>query len=215
MRHVTWMAAVVVMCGVTWAAEPDASTPQGAQKAARQASEKGDSAALRKLLHATNPTEEKLADAIAENSVAGASAYKAAVARFGEAETRKTLEGVVPMQPTDAEDEKTKWKIEGDKATIVPTDKNKPAASVALIKVDGAWKMGMSEIVGGRPAEEIDPMVTLLKKQADLMKEAARETGDGKYASASDLRLAVLDKTQKMTREIIGPATQASEKAGK
>src|SRR5262245_29233193 len=105
MRYRSWINAAIILLTCTFGgaealgAEPDPSTPNGAQRHVRAAAEKGDTKEVRKFLQATTAVEEQLADAIATNAVAGAAAYKVAVAKFGEEETRKTLLGVVPIHP--------------------------------------------------------------------------------------------------------------------
>ena len=205
MRNVKWIVSIVLMClfltgASALAADPDPSTPNGAQRHVRASAEKGDKTEVRRFLHAKTATEEKLADAIAENAVAGAAAYKAAVAKFGEDETRKTLLGVVPIHPPEAEEAKTEWKIEGDKATAVPSDKNK-FTGPPLTKLDGVWKMAMSDVIAGRPDAEITQMATLLNKQSEMMHQYTKETEDGKYKTASDLRKVALERMQAMIKE--------------
>jgi hypothetical protein len=220
MRYLIRLAAVILTCtltGAALAADPDPATPNGAQKVVRAAAEKGDKAEVRKFLHATTPVEEKLADAIADNAVAGAAAYKAAVAKFGEDETRKTLLGVVPIHPKESEEEKTEWKMEGDKATAVPTDKNK-FTGPPLTKVDGIWKMSMSDVISGRPESEISQMITVLGQQSGMMDEWRKETEAGKYATAADLRKVALERMQAMYATMMKQATTraaATKPAGK
>jgi hypothetical protein len=202
------LAVVAVWAAVAEvrAADADPSTPAGAQRLVREAGEKGDKTELRRFLHASNATEEKLADAIAENAVAGAAAYKAAVAKFGEEETRKTLMGVVPIHPKQDDESKIQWKIDGNKATPTGPDKDK-FAGPPLTKVDGVWKMAMSDVVAGRPNSEIEQMVQLLQKQSAMMAEYGKETEEGKFATAADLRKTALERMQAMLKQMTGGAT--------
>ncbi len=213
MRRLSWMAAVIVNCTLTGAAalgaDPDPSTPAGAQRLVRQAEEKGDQAALRKFLHATTPIEQKLADAFAENAVAGAAAYKAAVAKFGEQETRKSLQGIVVIHPTEADDAKTPWKIEGNKATPISTGKNQ-FAGPALNKIDGVWKLRMSDITDGQSEAQINQMISALQKLARVMRAYTAETEAGKYATAGDFRKAALERINAVGEELKEATTQAT-----
>jgi len=201
------MAVGVVLASAALAAEPDPGTPAGAQRIVRAAAEKGDRSEVRRFFHATTPTEEKVADALAEYAVAGAAAYKAAASKYGDDESRKTLFGVVPIQPKEADEAKIQWKIERNKATPVGTDKNN-FAGPPLMKIDGVWKMPMSDIVSGRSEAEINQTVLVpLHKQSELMSACAKDTADGKYATAADLRKALLEQLQAMKRDIEQQAT--------
>jgi hypothetical protein len=212
MRYVQWIVVLVVGLVVqsALAADPDPATPQGAQKVVRAAADKGDKAEVRKFLHSSNPTEEKLADAIAENAVVGAAAYKAAVAKFGEEETRKTLMGVVPLHPPESEEAKTEWKIEGDRATVVSTGKTE-FAGPPLTKIDGIWKMAMKEVIADRPKAEVQQMTQLMEKQSNLMTEYTKEVQDGKYKTAAELRQVALERMQVMIKQMQAAATQPAK----
>jgi hypothetical protein len=208
-----WMALVswLTLGAVALGADPDASTPQGAQRLVRVAEDKGDKAEVRKYLHATNPTEEKLADALAENTVVGAAAFKAAVDKFGEAETRKTLMGIVPIHPSAEEEAKIEWKVEGTKAKALGSDK-KEAPGPGLTKVEGVWKLAMSDITAGQPKEQIELAIQMLQKQAVVMRQYADETAQGKFASATELRKVALERMKAMQEELMKGATTKSSR---
>ena len=193
------------------AAEPDISTPQGAQKAAVAAMRKEDQATVRKFLDATTPMERKIADSIAANAVAGAKAYNAAVAKFGEETAKKELGGIVPVQPSDSELEKTQWKIEGDKATPLETDPQSPTPGAALHKVGGTWKMSVSDITTGHSDDELTRSVALVDRQTAIMNETAKEASEGKYKTVDDMKSASMDKMRKMIMEM--QAAAATEPA--
>ena len=221
--RISFVCAMVAIGAVALsarAADPDVSTPQGAQKVMRMAIEKGDEKEVRKLLHATTPGEEKLADALAANTVAGSELFKTASGKWGEDETRKQLIGVAGLPPKASDEEKMKWKIEGDRATLEDTPGEKHVGA-GLRKIDGAWKMAMSDITAGEPDARVVQMVSMIEKQTELQKQAKKETDAGKYASASDLRSAMTEKMQALIREMAAglraaPATApASGGAGK
>jgi hypothetical protein len=207
------VAILLGMGAAARAADPDPATPQGAQRLVRMAEEKGDKAEVRKYLHATNATEEKLADALAETTVVGAAAYKAAVDKFGEAETRKTLMGIVPIHPSAEVEAKTEWKVDGNKAKPIGPDK-KEVPGPGLTKVDGVWKLAMSDITAGQPREQMDLAIMMLQKQAQVMRQYADETTQGKYASATDLRKAALERMNAMRDELMKEASTQSSKSG-
>jgi hypothetical protein len=193
-------------------AEPDVSTPSGAQKAALVATNKEDEKGVRKFLHATTPTEEKLADAMAANAVAGAKVYNAAVKKFSEETVRKELLGLIPMQSSEKEIDDTQWKIEGDKATPVETGDRK-FVGAGLKKIDGVWKLSISDLAAGHPEGELKQMMGLIEKQSAMMNETAKETTDGKYATVQDLKKGTIDKMRKLMQEAQAMATAPSTQA--
>jgi hypothetical protein len=192
---------------------PDVSTPSGAQKAALIATNKEDEKGVRKFLQATTPTEEKLADAMAANAVAGAKVYNAAVKKFGEDTTRKELIGLIPMQSSEKEIDAVQWKIDGDKATPVEAGGQK-FVGAGLKKVDGVWKLSISDLAAGHPEGELKQMMGLIEKQSAMMNDTAKETTDGKYATVQDLKSATIDKMRKLMQEAQAmAATQTTQAA--
>ncbi|HEX8524570.1 MAG TPA: hypothetical protein VF669_20105 [Tepidisphaeraceae bacterium] len=209
------LAGVVLLgaCAV-WAAEPDVSTPGGAQRAAVAAMNKEDEKEVRKFLHAATPVEQKLADAMAANAVAGAKVYNAAVKKFGEEVTRKELVGLVPMQPADADMEKTQWKIDGDKATPVETGQQKFVQGSALRKVDNVWKMSVSDLRQGHSDPEISQMLGMIQKQTEMMSQTSKEIGEGKYATVNDLKKASVEKMRKLMQEVMAAGAAGGAAGG-
>ena len=109
----------------------------------------------------------------------------------------------------------------GGNVQIVPTDNATILTLFKEGKIDGAWKMAMSDITAGAPDARVNQMVSMIEKQTELQKQAKKETDAGKYASASDLRSAMTEKMQATIREMAAglravPATApASGGAGK
>ncbi len=211
-----WIGAallVVVLAGSARGVEADVSTPGGAQKAALAATNKEDEKGVRKFLHTSTPTEEKLADAMAANAVAGAKVYNAAVKKYGEDSTRKELFGLIPMQSSEKEIDSTQWKIDGDRATPVETEANK-FVGAGLRKVEGVWKLSISELAAGHSQAELQQMMGLIEKQTTMMTETAKETSEGKFPSVQDLKKAAIDKQRKLMQEAQAmAATQAGKPA--
>jgi hypothetical protein len=218
-----WTAAVMVLAVLAGSArgadekkEPDVSTPGGAQKAALAATNKEDEKGVRKFLHTSTPMEEKLADAMAANAVAGAKVYNAAVKKYGEDSTRKELTGLIPMQSSEKDIDATQWKIDGDRATPVETETNK-FVGAGLRKVDGVWKLSIADLAAGHPETELSQMMGLIQKQTSMMTDTAKETNDGKFATVQDLKKAAIDKQRKLMQEAqamaAAPSTQTAKPA--
>jgi hypothetical protein len=219
-KHV--MGAVVIMVSLAGFAPahgaeqegkggPDVSTPAGAQKAALIATNKGDEKEVRKFLYASTPMEEKLADAMAANAVAGAKVFNAAVKKFGEETTRKELFMLIPMQSSEKEIAETQWKVEGDKATPVETESHK-FVGAGLRKVDGVWKLSIADLASGHPEGELKQMMGLIEKQTAVMNETAKEMEEGKYPKVDDLKAAAIEKQRKLMQE--AQAMAATQQGG-
>ena len=53
----------------------------------------------------------------------------------------------------------------------------------------------------GAPDARLNQMVSMIEKQTELQKQAKKETDAGRYASASDLRSAMMEKMQAMIQK--------------
>lgn len=193
----------------------DQTSPRGALKLLAGAMESGDVAAVKGLLQADNPTEQKMADSMAEMAAAIAQLRQSAVTAFGK-------EGAMPLtgdSNTTAEDlariDQAEEKIEGDTAIL---SINAPgAAPITLKQVDGKWVVPMSEMAQDVPAEQVDAMLASRVMQTKLITEAANEIKAGQHKTAEEAVQALQGKMMQAAMQqahgAMGPATAPSPDA--
>jgi hypothetical protein len=158
------------------------ATPKGALKLLAVALRDGDADRIRQVMYAANPTETRMVAAMAEMARAMAALQKAAVKAFGK-DAAKEVVG-----DTDATDSESKAhidaaevKIQGDTATVTMEDGEE--APVVLKRVDGRWRLPMSELSRGADLAALEERLAGLAQQAKLVRELADEVAAHKYAS--------------------------------
>ena len=158
------------------------ATPKGALKLLAIALRDGDADRIRQVMYAANPSESKMVTAMADMAKSMAALQKSAVKAFGR-EGAKEVVG-----DTDATDSESKAridsadvKVQGDTATVTMEDGEE--APVVLKRVDGRWRMPMSELSRGADLAALEERLAGLAEQSRLVRELAEEVGSGKYAS--------------------------------
>jgi hypothetical protein len=142
-------------------AEHDLTTPKGALKVLASALRDGDAGRIREVMYATTPAEARMVAAMADMAAAMAQLQKAAVKSFGE-EGAKEIVG--DTQATDAQGrariDAADVRLAGDTATvIVPEGEDAP---VVLKRVNGQWKVPMSELSKNADPSALEERLTEL-----------------------------------------------------
>jgi hypothetical protein len=169
----------------------DLSTPKGAAKTFATALENGDADAAKKACTGGDP---KMIDSLANAAGNMKKMREAAISKFGD-EGKTAFNGPdgddMGMMTTKVDD--AVEKIDGDKAMLTLKD-GKP---LALKKVDGDWKVDVSEMSGlgsSMGAAMFDSM-------GKAAKEVTDDVNTGKYKSAADAKTAF---GQKMMGGVFG-----------
>ncbi len=162
---------------VATAGTADLGSPKAAVKTFVTAQINGDGKTIRESLLTTTPTEERMAGAIADLSVAIAELDRAMVAKFGPAPTQQLMgDPADALQANLSKLDRAKETITGDAATVVsppelpppgaptpppttaPTPDNptgSPQESMLLKKIGNQWKLSVSDLAKGSNDENI------------------------------------------------------------
>jgi hypothetical protein len=169
------------------AAVPSTTTPKGTLKLLAAALRDGDAERIRQVMYASNASEARMVAAMADMAKAMAALQRSAVKAFGR-EGAKEVVG-----DTDATDTESKAhidsadvKVQGDTATVTMEDGEE--APVVLKRVDGRWRLPMSEMSRGADLAALEERLAGLSEQSKLVRELAEEIGTGKYASPAQAK---------------------------
>jgi hypothetical protein len=191
---------------------PDLSTPKAALRVLAAALHDGDGARLREVLETTNPAEERMIGAIAETAAAFNRLHATAAKAFGDAAAaRFTGETEEQYAQSLARIDAAEVTIEGDRAAVRYPGAAEP--EYELRRVDGRWRVPMSQFSKGADPATLDARVAEAAGQMRIVLELAGEIGAGKYKSAEAASEAWRGKiSQALSRP---PGTQASTKPEK
>ncbi len=171
-------------------AKPDVSGPRAAIKALFEAIEAADSAAVRAQFQATTPQEIALADAYAEQIAAAKAFGDIAKTKYGV--NGDSLTKGTPMRDSIAKLEQAEILVTGDQATVKMPGQ---ARSLRLAKVDGRWRVVLSDYAGATP-ENIASQTAVLKEMGEVFRSVAADISADKFASTPDAQRALQQKLQ-------------------
>ena len=186
----------------------DTGSPKAAVRSFVTAQIKGDGRAIRDVLLTTNPTEERMAGGIADLAVAIADLDRAMVAKFGPGPTEQLM-----GDPNDALKanvdrlDRANEAINGETATVTsPPDAAAPAAgapagtsppgtpaqaadgpspqeSMMLRKVNGQWKVSVSDLAKGSSNENIEKTLASVDTAVAGYKSVLADLNAGKLST--------------------------------
>jgi hypothetical protein len=175
-------------------------------KVLSQAMEAGDSAAIKKVMHAKSPEEEKMVAAMSAQAEAIGKLKSASIAKFGAQEAKKLVGDTASqlaqaMLMFDAAGEK----IEGETATVSP--QGDPQQAIHLVKVGNDWKLSVADMAKTVPPGQIDRALADMNLQAKILTEIAGGISSGQYKTPED---AGKDLQQKLIRAAMEQAAAAT-----
>jgi hypothetical protein len=181
-------------------------SPRGTMKVLSQAMEAGDPAAIKKVMHAKTPEEEKMVAAMSAQAEAIGKLKSASVAKFGAQEAKKLVGDTAAQLAQallmfDAAGEK----IEGETATVSP--QGDPQQAIHLVKVGNDWKLSVADMAKTVPAGQIDRALADMNLQAKILTEIASGISSGQYKTPED---AGKDLQQKLIRAAMEQAAAAT-----
>jgi len=192
-------------------------TPRGTLKVLTSAGANGDRTMFRKVIATTNPSEEKVVDAAANQAEATVKFQHALMAKFpppgvsdpaakAQADLRDQLASI------DAFDEI----ITGDTAVVRPKDAPADSQGLTFKRINGKWMLPFEILSKGAPQDQLEKSVPLIDAQTQIYSSAADDVAAGKYKSIQDFQTDIHARMQKAMEEQIarqvgaGATTQPS-----
>lgn len=196
-------------------AEP--TTPRGALKALVGALQMGDKEKIKSLVAATNPTEEKMVDAMASQSAAERKFFVAAQTAYGA--DAKDLTGDTAARAAEgmAQIDGSKETINGDHATVdnpAPGPNGRPSQPISLEKSNGTWHIPIGELAHDVDPRSVDARVSDMAFITQLMNESADDVAAGKYKTAHEAGDAIKSKLMIAMMKRANAATSPSTMPG-
>lgn len=165
----------------------DASTPRSALRTLSLAMRDGDVAIIKRMFLAANPAEAKMVEADAEMAAALAELRGSAAAAYGE-EGARTVTGDTAASSADslARIDAADITLSGDTATVSYHDEKQ--SPFILKRVDGQWKVPVSEL--GKPLDKaaLDQRLSDLAIQTSVVHEIIRAVQGRKFAKPEQAR---------------------------
>jgi hypothetical protein len=162
-----------------------ADTPAGALRVLNLALLEGDSAAVKQLIQTRDAQEMQLVAAMADYSAALAALHKEAIKAFGK-NGANAVTGDTDAESAEGLDaiDKAEVALEGDTASL--RYKSGGDAPVVLKKVNGQWKLPLSQLISGADHSAEQARLEEFASQSRLAQQTADEIARGKYKSADD-----------------------------
>jgi hypothetical protein len=158
----------------------DWSTPTAAMASLERAGDEHDQAALKNAYHAATDEERALLDALDELGTASSELHKACLAKF-----RRGL----PASPVASEPKKKiEAEIRGDEAIVYPAGKQS-GLGIKWVRVNGEWKVPMSEILRVHLISDktLQNAVDRKRRWTNQLRRITREINAGRYASPEEV----------------------------
>jgi hypothetical protein len=167
----------------------DTTTPKGTLKLLSDAMEQGDVDAMRRLMLAADPVEQKMVAAQIAQAEAFARFRKALVATFGQAALDELLGAAPSAAQRNAVFDAAPEKLDGDRATVSVEQDN-----YELKKVDGQWLLTFTTMARSVEPAVLDESLREMSVRAEVMKEVATEIADGRYQNTDEVGQAIQGK---------------------
>jgi hypothetical protein len=187
----------------------DQTTPRGALKSLVGAMQTGDAARIKSLIATTNPTEDKMVDAMTAMSLAQKHFRTAAQTAYGDSAKELTGDTEAGTAAGLAKIDAAPEIITGDTATVDPT--GQPGVPpMKLAKIDGQWRIPISELARGVDQAAIQQRLDDLGSMSKMMDESADEVSKGMYKTPKDAGEAIKSKMMVAMMKRANAATQAT-----
>ena len=185
------LVSIMLWVGSTaWAIDIDQSTPKATALSFAKALEAGDGKAARQLVIGTDQ-ELGVIDATIDFTAAVKKLREAAVKKYAEKADEATGSGLTVDSSKALED--TEIKEEADTATLTNTKAQASQAPMRMKKIDGKWKVNLSETFSGAAAlgQNSAQMQSMLKDWTEAVSEVADEVEKGQYILPADAKQAL------------------------
>jgi hypothetical protein len=187
----------------------DQSSPKALLRSLFASHGEVDQGALRSLLHAASPVEQKILDSVVQVEMANSRLRAAEREKFGKPTTApSSVPGPMPREAI-AEIDSFVEKVDGDNATVCPP--KYPSLAIALIRIDGKWKLPISSLLGKVDPATADTLDASTHAQVGIIDGVAAEVKAGKLTSEEQVRQELVkrlaERLAAATRSAIPPAT--------
>ena len=217
----------------------DTNSPKAAVKTYVSAEIKGDGKAIRDVLLAKTPTEQRMAGGIADLAVAIADLDRAMITKFGAAQTEPVMgDKDAVLSDVMAKLDKATQTVHGDTATVTsqpdPTPPGaagatgatagatgddsgpSPQDTMTLMKVDGQWKVSVADMAKGSSDENVQKTLASVDAAVAGYRSVLSDLNAGKLASPDDVGKALKAKLMTpMGGGTPGTAPQTAPTGGK
>jgi len=187
----------------------DPASPRGTLEALVGAMQAGDASKIKTLIATTNPTEEKMVDAMATMAVSQKRFRSAAEAEYGDSAKELTGDTEAGTAEGLAKIDAAPETINGDTATVDPTGQP-GVAPLTLKKVNGQWRIPISELARGVDQNTIQQRLDDLAFMSQMMNESADEVSKGMYKTPKDAGEAIKSKMMVAMMKRANAATQSA-----
>jgi hypothetical protein len=189
------VTAVIAITAGAQTSQPstDAGSPKAAIMEYSKALNAGDGNAMHALLLTTNPTDERMANAMVDYAVALSDLSKKMVAKYG-AESAHAAIGDPDVMARTAEETigRSTESVNGDTAVV---SVNKSAqGQMTLKKVDGKWKICVAEMARDQDPANVQKTLDAVDKGNSIIKQMSAEVEAGKYPTAEAAKSALNEK---------------------
>lgn len=180
-------------------------TPRGTFKMLASAGVKGDPAMLRQVIATTNPSEEKLVSAAANQAQAAVKLQHALASKFPQpgvdnsaaaeqADLEKKLAQIDTFEET----------ITGDTAIVRPKDAPPEAQGMKFTKVNGKWMLPFEVLAGSSASpDQIEKTIPVIDAQTQVYSSAADDVSAGKYKTREEFSQDISARLRKAVQEQI------------
>jgi hypothetical protein len=193
-------ATILLLGCAAWAraeaqTEPAKDSPRGTLLAQDAAAKSGNVEADLVFYQTDDDQQKKLAHAIAEGDVAIAKLEVAVEKKFGKEFAAQVVraagsEAVAAVRNASEE-------MNGDHATIHFRDSE---SSVPMVRVDGEWKISLSDWVKDTKPAQVDQLITSVGKLAAGIEEITALVEQDKFRSGEGVR----DRVQRLHDQLFG-----------
>ena len=167
----------------------DTTTPKGTLKLLSAAMESGDVEAMRALMLADDPVEQKMVGAQVAQAAAFAQFRKALVRTFGQQALDELIGPAPSADQRNAVFDAAPQELDGDRATVA-VDQD----VYELKKVGGKWMLSFTSITRSVEPPVLDQSLRELSIKSEVMAEVAAEIDQGKYRNTDEVGQAIQGK---------------------
>jgi hypothetical protein len=167
----------------------DTTTPKGTLKLLSAAMESGDEDAMRGLMLAEGPVEQKMVAAQIAQAASFAHFRRALVASFGQQALDELIGPAPSSEQRNAVFDAAPQKLEGNRATVsVERDEYE------LTNVGGKWMLSLTSMARSVEPAVLDQSLRELTVKSEVMAEVAAEIEQGKYHNTDEVGQAIQGK---------------------
>jgi hypothetical protein len=195
----------------------DPASPRGALESLVGAMQAGDATKIKSLIATTNPTEDKMVDAMANMSVSQKKFRTAAQTAYGDSAKELTGDTEAGTAAGLAKIDAAPEKIDGDTATVDPSGGDANTAPgqptpppLTLKNNNGHWEIPIGELARGVDQNTIQQRLDDLAFMSKMMDESADEVSKGMYKTPKDAGEAIKSKMMVAMMKRANAATQQS-----